>query len=348
MGGDYQAISWNRFKRVYDFFIILGIMVYIGTFVFISINSHIQPSDINLEIVLIRALGTCALVLLHLILAIGPLARLSILFKPLLYNRRHLGISLAIIATAHVLLASIWYHGYGVIPILESLLISNPNYTDPLRFPFEFYGAAAYLIILVMALTSHNFWQKFFTPPVWKLMHMCVYPAYILVLAHVLFGFIQTEGKSGDLYFLGAAGGTLALLHLGTGIKEWFADKRTQPRKDGWTRLCRATSIQNDHAKGFTLKNGDKIAVFRYNKKYIVAVANACAHQNGPLCEGRIINGRIVCPWHGYEYIPVNGRSPEPFTEKISTYKVRIRSGMVEVDNNPNPPGTRSKPAIIK
>jgi hypothetical protein len=49
------------------------------------------------ETTLIRALGTCALLLLHLILCIGPLCRLNPRFLPLLYNRRHLGVTMFIL-----------------------------------------------------------------------------------------------------------------------------------------------------------------------------------------------------------------------------------------------------------
>jgi nitrite reductase/ring-hydroxylating ferredoxin subunit len=30
--------------------------------------------------------------------------------------------------------------------------------------------------------------------------------------------------------------------------------------------------------------------------------------QNGPLGEGRIVDGCITCPWHGYQYRPDTGR----------------------------------------
>ena len=76
----------------------------------------------------------------------------------------------------------------------------------------------------------------------------------------------------------------------------------------------------------------------------IGAVTNLCAHQNGPLGEGRIIDGCITCPWHGYQYRLADGCAPPPFTEKLATYRVRLNGGNVEVDPRPLPPGT---PAAI-
>jgi hypothetical protein len=33
-------------------------------------------------------------------------------------------------------------------------------------------------------------------------------------------------------------------------------------------------------------------------------------------------------------------RAPPPFTEKLATYRVRMRAGTIEVDPHPLPPGT--------
>jgi hypothetical protein len=56
--------------------------------------------------------------------------------------------------------------------------------------------------------------------------------------------------------------------------------------------------------------------------------------------EKGIIDGRVTCPWHGYEYRLADGCAPPPFTEKLATYPVRIMRGFVEVDPRPLPPGT--------
>ncbi len=89
------------------------------------------------------------------------------------------------------------------------------------------------------------------------------------------------------------------------------------------------------------------MALFRYEGK-ISAVSNVCQHQNGPLGEGRVIDGCITCPWHGYQYEPESGASPPPFTEKIPTFRVRVEGGQVFVDPTPNLPGTRVEPARIE
>ena len=39
------------------------------------------------------------------------------------------------------------------------------------------------------------------------------------------------------------------------------------------------------------------------------ALENRCPHQGGPLGEGSIENGWLRCPWHGYDYDPLTGRT---------------------------------------
>ena len=91
---------------------------------------------------------------------------------------------------------------------------------------------------------------------------------------------------------------------------------------------------------------GEGIAVFRYDGK-VSAVSSKCAHQMGPLGEGRVVNGCITCPWHGRQYNPVTGRSPPPFVEMVATYSVRMASGHVFVNPMPNAPGSPAEPARI-
>jgi nitrite reductase/ring-hydroxylating ferredoxin subunit len=76
-------------------------------------------------------------------------------------------------------------------------------------------------------------------------------------------------------------------------------------------------------------------------------VSNVCQHQNGPLGEGKIIDGCITCPWHGYQYLPGTGASPPPFTEKVATFRTQVADGQVFVHPKPLPPGTRVEPSVI-
>ena len=103
--------------------------------------------------------------------------------------------------------------------------------------------------------------------------------------------------------------------------------------------------IDNDCAKVVFI-DGENIALFKYDNK-VSAVHNVCKHQMGPLGEGRVIDGCITCPWHGYQYDPASGQSPPPFTEKVKTYNTKLIGSEVWVNPNPNAEGTFVEPAKL-
>ena len=94
------------------------------------------------------------------------------------------------------------------------------------------------------------------------------------------------------------------------------------------------------------LAGAERVAVFRHDGR-LSAVSNLCAHQNGPLGEGRIVDGCITCPWHGFQYRPEDGCAPPPFTEKLATYRVRLNGRRILLDPRPNPPGTHVEPVPV-
>ncbi len=107
MSAGYRAISWNRQKRLYDGVLAAGIAGYLALFVALELAVH---PDATIETTLIRALGTAAFLLLHVMLAIGPLCRLDRRFLPLLYNRRHLGVTMFLLGLAHGGFALLQFH----------------------------------------------------------------------------------------------------------------------------------------------------------------------------------------------------------------------------------------------
>jgi nitrite reductase/ring-hydroxylating ferredoxin subunit/DMSO/TMAO reductase YedYZ heme-binding membrane subunit len=346
----YAAVKWNRNKRVYDTVLALGIGGYVA--LFFLIGKLAWPG--SEEILLLRALGTCAFLLLHIVLCIGPLARIDRRFLPVLYNRRHLGVATFLVGLAHGALATGFYHGFGNVNPLLSLLGTNTQYTSLAAFPFETLGIIALLILFVMAVTSHDFWQKNLGPSVWKGLHMAVYPAYALLVLHVTLGALEAEQNLLYLGILALGVATVVTLHLATALKERRMDNPPRLKlslaitaDEAWIDAISVDAIPNNRAKIVCIPGCERIAVFRHDGK-ISAVTNVCAHQRGPLGEGKIIDGCITCPWHGWEYRPHDGQSPPPFKERIATYRVRVAAGRVLVNPTPLPPGTPVEPALIE
>ena len=326
----FRAVQWNRTKLVYDGVVLAGAALYVGTF--LGIGPLLWPRDhpVTWEILRIRAFGSCAFLMLTLILAIGPLARLDRRFLPLLYNRRHFGVMTFGVAATHGWFVLDWYHGQGRLPMLVSVLISNRHYGSFIGFPFEALGIAALLVLFLMAATSHDFWLGFLTPPVWKALHMAVYVAYGLLVLHVALGVMQTERSPAIPALLGGAFALVALLHIVAGRRETAGDPVAAPRGEGWISVGQPRAIPDGGARVVAVPGAERIAVFRDGTR-LRALTNLCAHQNGPLGEGRIIDGCVTCPWHGFQYRLEDACSPPPFTERVATYPLRLRGGMLEV-----------------
>ena len=346
MSISYTWVQWNRHKKIYDMVLAASVVVYLVLFILISSMVWTGEHAISPMTLLIRATGTCALVMLHIILVIGPLHRLDARFAPLLYNRRHMGVTMFHVALIHGVLVMIWYGAFGVVNPLKAMLAMNLRYDSLTGFPFEALGILALVILFYMAATSHDFWLKFLSPRWWKAMHMLVYLAYALLVMHVALGAIQGERSAAYPILLGLGLLSIVGLHLTAGLRECQTDSRALSADAAWIDVADVDKIPEDRAKVVTLAGRGKVAVFRYQGK-VSAVANVCAHQGGPLGEGKILDGCITCPWHGYQYRPEDGQSPPPFTEKIATYKVRIKGNRVLIAPKALEPGTPVKPAAI-
>lgn len=343
MSHQYVAVGWNRQKRIYDGVLALGAAIYIGLFV--GLGAAFFPSA-TAETLLIRALGTLSFFLLHVILSIGPLCRLNRAFLPLLYNRRHLGVTMFVVALAHGIFSVVQFHGFGDVNPMLSLLTSNTRFDSFSQFPFQQLGLLALLILFLMASTSHDFWLKNLTPETWKRLHMSVYVAYALLVAHVTLGALQTLKSAWWAALLLAGLLWISGLHIAAGMRERRIDRQvTRAAQDGFIDVCEAESIPDQRATVVPV-GGERVAIFR-NGNRISALSNVCRHQNGPLGEGRIIDGCVTCPWHGYQYLPESGASPPPFTEKVPTYQTRVVAGRVWLHPCAMAPGTPVAPSIV-
>ncbi len=66
---------------------------------------------------------------------------------------------------------------------------------------------------------------------------------------------------------------------------------------------------------------GLEIALCRLPEGYY-ATTNVCPHQGGPLSEGHIEGGKIVCPWHQWRFDIKSGAASHYPKIKIKTYPV--------------------------
>jgi nitrite reductase/ring-hydroxylating ferredoxin subunit/DMSO/TMAO reductase YedYZ heme-binding membrane subunit len=343
MSVGYAAVSWNRQKKIYDWLIAGFCVLYIA--VFAAITAMVNP-DYTFETLLIRSTSTLAVLLLHVILSIGPLCRLNKKFLPLLYNRRHLGVTMFCIALLHASFSIFQFHALGNVNPFISLFTSNTHFNSLAGFPFQALGFFALVIFFLMAITSHDFWLHNLSPKVWKTLHMFVYAAYALVVMHIMLGVIQYETHPVFVILVSLGAAWLIILHLIAGLKEVGIDNlQYHTKQEGFVYVSSLQEFEEGRAKIFCIDK-ERIAIYKHENK-LYAVHNVCKHQGGPLGEGKILDGCITCPWHGYQYLPQNGQSPPPFKEMVNTYDVRVLGNEVWVNPNPYPEGTSREGAAI-
>src|SRR4051794_30988247 len=93
-----------------------------------------------------------------------------------------------------------------------------------------------------------------------------------------------------------------------------------------WHRVLAADELPDGRVT--TVAAGHKsVALVHYDGQFS-ALDNHCPHQGGPLGEGSIENGLLRCPWHGFDYCPLDGKSPG-FDDEAVTYPLEIRDGEV-------------------
>jgi len=332
MSVSYRPISWTRSKIVYDAILVAAVAAFLLGFNHMAGRAGLATTPTDQGSLPIRAFGLCALLLLNVVLALGPLARLDARFLPLLYNRRHFGIVTFAVAAAHVFATFDWYFAFSPVDPWVALFVTDAAFGQPRNFPFVPLGLAAFFILAMLAATSHDFWLKFLGPGLWKSLHMGVYAAYALVVAHVAFGALQSAQGPALPVLIVVGAVVLIGLHLAAALRDLQrARGGARPSAvDSWLRAGLAKDIPDSRALVVRSEAGEEIAIFNDGGSFS-AIGHRCAHQNGPLGEGRIIDGRVICPWHGYEYNLRDGCAPAPFTERVPTYPLRVENGVVFV-----------------
>lgn len=350
MSVKYVGVQWTRSKQVYDVVIVVGVVAFLQLFERYAASSWGGERYVAQPVLEMRAWGACAFTMLTAILCIGPLARLDRRFAPLLYNRRHLGIAMALVAMGHAYHVLDFYYAYSDVRPAAAAIERDHAFTAS-SWPFPIFGMFALLIVGLMAATSHDFWQKFLGARTWKSIHMLVYLAYALAVLHVAFGVMQTDTHPALVAVFLASVATVVTLHLVAARRSTAVDRApSAPKeKDGkrWLDAGPVAAIPKNRALPVVGPTGQRIAVVRHDGG-VSAVHGVCAHQGGPLYEGKVIDGCLTCPWHGWTYRPEDGCAPPPFVEKIPTYDVRIEDGRVFVCPDPRPDGTRVEPAKIE
>jgi nitrite reductase (NADH) small subunit len=98
-----------------------------------------------------------------------------------------------------------------------------------------------------------------------------------------------------------------------------------------WIKLCSREQLPAEgHAKEFTA-DGLTVCVATIDGKPH-ALNNVCPHRGGPLADGTIEGGKLVCPWHQWEFDLATGQATGSSRKKALVYALRQQGEDVMVE----------------
>ena len=97
-----------------------------------------------------------------------------------------------------------------------------------------------------------------------------------------------------------------------------------------FTRVMDSAALKDNTMVRARAGDADILLVRQHGR--VCALVHSCAHLGGPLSEGTLKDGSVVCPWHGSEFALDDGRVLNgPATNNQPCLTVRERDGHIEV-----------------
>jgi nitrite reductase (NADH) small subunit len=98
-----------------------------------------------------------------------------------------------------------------------------------------------------------------------------------------------------------------------------------------WVRLCGRQDLPPEaEAKEFSVQGHTICVATLHGTPH--ALDNVCPHRGGPLAEGTIEHGKIVCPWHHWEFDLATGEASHSPAAKATRYPLRQQGDDILVE----------------
>ncbi len=82
----------------------------------------------------------------------------------------------------------------------------------------------------------------------------------------------------------------------------------------------------DEHGRATFIHRGRVFAVFSHEGE-VVVLDGRCPHKGGPLGEGVLRDGAVVCPWHWYRFDLRDGRCLSADEDAVRRYRVVEQDG---------------------
>jgi nitrite reductase (NADH) small subunit len=101
-------------------------------------------------------------------------------------------------------------------------------------------------------------------------------------------------------------------------------------RPQSWIRIAHAEDFPLREGRAVEI-DGRDIAIFNLGDRFL-AIENRCPHRGGPLADGIVSGGTVVCPLHAWKVHLEEGSVVKPQEHAcVATYPVRIDEGIVSI-----------------
>ncbi|MGH3787267.1 MAG: Rieske 2Fe-2S domain-containing protein [Pseudonocardiaceae bacterium] len=157
--------------------------------------------------------------------------------------------------------------------------------------------------------------------------------ALVLYVASLL---ARRSGRRGRGKALGLAG--LGVLMIGGYLGGHLSFARAvnvnhatfEHRPQDWTPvLAEAELGEGQHRR---VSAGEASVLLVRDDGELYALANTCSHAGGPLDEGELVDGCVICPWHASTFRLTDGSIVRgPASTPQPAYQTRVRNGKIEV-----------------
>jgi len=98
---------------------------------------------------------------------------------------------------------------------------------------------------------------------------------------------------------------------------------RIIPLMSETVRLCSISELPGiDQAKEFAV--GENMVCVANVGGELSAMSNVCTHRGGTLGQGVVLDGKLVCPWHGWMFDTKTGVPDEDPHKPVPVYRLRI------------------------
>jgi nitrite reductase (NADH) small subunit len=93
-----------------------------------------------------------------------------------------------------------------------------------------------------------------------------------------------------------------------------------------FVRICSASEVPGEGEVAEFTVQGRVLCVARVNGA-VAVLDGVCPHEGGPLGEGIVEDGRVVCPWHGYGFDPRSGAADQDPEVKAEVLEAKVEGG---------------------